>query len=144
MSAPLTRLPGTGRAPAAEHMTDVTLDDVLEELAEGKADCFDTYDECAVLAGKARKLRDALAELAEELAVSHNVIGRFFSAAMARLSESMERVARKAEAMRGESLTAAESVETAHDAMHDAYRPVQQATADAGLYTPSARIHNED
>lgn len=139
-----TRLPAAGRAPAAEHMTDVTLDDVLDDLSDTKSDCFATYDQCAVLAANARMLRDALADLAEDLAVSHNVIGRLFSGAMARLSESMDVLARKSEAMRTRSLGAAESVETAHDAMHDAYRPVQMATADAGLHMPSARIHNED
>ncbi|MFC9954872.1 hypothetical protein ACFVIN_31375, partial [Streptomyces prasinus] len=129
---------------ASEHLTDVTLDDVLTALQESKSDCFATYDECAVLADKARELRDALAVLAVELAERHNVVGRLTSAAMARLSESMDVLARRAEAMRTESLRAAEAVEVAHDEMHDAYKPVQRAAADAGLTMPSARIHNED
>lgn len=136
-------LPGMS-GPAAEHTTDVTLDDVLDDLADAKDECFTTYDECAVLADKARKLRDSLTDLAEELAERNNVIGRLTSAAMVRLSESMDLLARKAEEMRPKSLAAAEAVETAHDEMHDAYRPVQQAAADAGLRMPSARIHNED
>ncbi|WP_406380787.1 hypothetical protein [Streptomyces sp. NBC_01618] len=129
---------------AAEHLTEVTLDDVLDHLAASKTRCFATYDECAVLAEQARKLRHSFEELAHELAERHNVIGRLTSGAMARLAELMDVVARKAEEMRTKSLGAAESVEVAHDAMHDAYRPVQQATADAGLVMPSARIHNED
>ncbi|MFE1576253.1 hypothetical protein [Streptomyces fradiae] len=136
-------MPSSG-APAAEHVTEVTLDDVLDALADSKDECFTTYDECAVLADKARKLRDSLQELAEELAERHNVIGRLTSAAMTRLAESMDLLARKADEMRTKSLAAAEAVENAHDEMHDAYRPVQQAAADAGLRMPSARIHNED
>ncbi|MFJ6076406.1 hypothetical protein ACIQFU_37245 [Streptomyces sp. NPDC093065] len=143
VSAPLIPTPRAGGA-ASEHLTDVTLDDVLKSLEKSKTDCFATYDECADLADKALKLRDSLHELADELAERHNVIGRLTSAAMHRLGESMDLLARRAEAMRTESLHAAESVELAHDEMHDAYKPVQQAAADAGLVMPSARIHNED
>ncbi|MGV9277703.1 hypothetical protein [Streptomyces griseosporeus] len=143
VSTPLVPSPRTGGA-ASEHLTDVTLDDVLKSLSTSKTDCFATYDECAALADKARQLRDQLHVLAEELAQHHNVIGRLTSAAMRRLSESMDLLARKAEQMRTESMRAAEAVEVAHDEMHDAYKPVQQATADAGLVMPSARIHNED
>ena len=145
MSTVSVRLPGAGTPSVApEHMTEVTLDDVLTSLTESKQRCFATYDECAKLARRARELRDALVTLAEELRTRHNVIGRLTSAAMARLGESMELLARRAEAMRVESLRAAEDVEVAHDEMHDAYRPVQRATADAGLHMPSARIHNEE
>lgn len=144
VSAPSVRLPGTTPGEAAEHMTEVTLDDVLDHLADSKDACFDTYDECAVLASKAGRLQAALEELAEDLAQHHNVVGRLTSAAMDRLAESMDLLARTAEEMRTESLAAAEAVEVAHDEMHDAYRPVQQATADAGLHMPSARIHNEE
>ncbi|WP_344572520.1 hypothetical protein [Streptomyces violaceolatus] len=143
VSAPLIPTPRAGGA-ASEHLTDVTLDDVLKSLEKSKTDCFATYDECADLADKALQLRDQLHALADELAERHNVIGRLTSAAMHRLGESMDLLARRAEAMRTESLHAAESVELAHDEMHDAYKPVQQATADAGLVMPSARIHNED
>ncbi|MGA4803579.1 hypothetical protein [Streptomyces lavendulocolor] len=143
VGAPSIRLSAPAGA-AAEHLTEVTLDDVLDHLAASKKRCFATYDECARLAEQARKLRRSLEELSHELAERHNIIGRLTSQATARLAEVMDVVARKAEAMRDESLTAAESVETAHDAMHDAYRPVQDAAADAGLVMPSARIHNED
>ncbi|MFB7453995.1 hypothetical protein [Streptomyces sp. NPDC056194] len=129
---------------AAGHLTDVTLDDVLDHLAESKRRCFATYDECAVLADQARKLRRSLEQLADQLTEHHNLIGRLTGAAMSRLAEAMDVVARKAEQMRTESLAAAERVELAHDAMHDAYRPVQDATAAAGLVMPSARIHNDD
>jgi hypothetical protein len=142
VSAPV-HAPGPA-GTAAEHLTEITLDDVLDALASSKGQCFATYDQCAVLADQAVELRAALAELAEELAAHHNVVGRMTSSAMDRLAESMDVLARRAEEMRGESLHAAEAVETAHDAMHDAYRPVQQAAADAGLSMPSARIHNEE
>ncbi|WP_340564505.1 hypothetical protein [Streptomyces sp. GSL17-111] len=136
--------PAAPAGVAAQHMTEVTLDDVLDHLAASKTHTFATYDECAALADKARALRRSLEALAEELREHHNVIGRMTSGAMDHLAESMDVVARTAEEMRSESLAAAEAVEVAHDEMHNAYRPVQQAAADAGLHTPSARIHNED
>ncbi|MCC3654740.1 hypothetical protein LIX60_25400 [Streptomyces sp. S07_1.15] len=142
--SPAVRLPGTPNGVAAEHMTDVTLDDVLDHLAASRGHCFTTYDECARLAGKASELKAALLDLAEELRTRHNVIGRLTAAALARLSDAMDLLVRRANHMRGESLRAAEAVELAHDEMHDAYRPVQQAATDAGLHMPSARIHNED
>jgi uncharacterized coiled-coil DUF342 family protein len=129
---------------ASEHLTEVTLDDVLAALKEARTSCFSTHDECAALTEKALELRDALRDLAQELAQRHNVIGRLTSTAMQALQESMDLLARKATEMRAESLHAAEAVEHAHDEMHDAYRPVQQAAADAGLTMPSARIHNEE
>jgi methyl-accepting chemotaxis protein len=122
----------------------VTLDDVLDHLAASKTRCFATYDECAALADKARKLRRSLEDLAEDLRERNDLIGRLTARAMDQLAESMDVVARKAEEKRGKSQEAAESVESAHDAMHDAYRPVQDATAAAGLVMPSARIHNDD
>lgn len=129
---------------ASQHQTEVTLDEVLDHLNKSTRTCFRTYDECADLADKARKLRRSFEELVEDLADSHNIRGRLTRSAANMLLEAMELVARKAEEMRARSLAAAESVELAHDAMADAYRPVQQATRDAGLVTPSARIHNED
>jgi hypothetical protein len=48
-----------------------------------------------------------------------------------------------AEEMKTSSLEAAEMAETADNDLNDAYRPYNTATADAGLSTPSAPIHNE-
>ncbi|WP_405749988.1 hypothetical protein OHA19_10495 [Streptomyces sp. NBC_00012] len=140
-------LPGTftlGQDMDPEHQTEVTLDGVLDHLTKSKDQCFRTYDECADLADAARKLRRALEKVLDDLQGRHNVRGRLTRAAAAKLAECMDVMARKAEDMRTKSLLAAESVELAHDAMADAYRPVQEATADAGLAAPSARIHNED
>jgi hypothetical protein len=146
VSAP-ARIPGARRpAPAgvaAEHLTEITLDDVLTNLATSKVRCLRTYDECAVLADGALRLRRDLDALAADLAERHNVIGDLTSRAMDRLSESMGLLAAKAEEMRTNSLRAAELVEIAHDDMHDAYRPIQDAAAQAGLAMPSARIHND-
>ncbi|PNG21053.1 hypothetical protein C1J00_16860 [Streptomyces cahuitamycinicus] len=144
VSASGSSLPTLRSMASSEHMTEVTLDDVLGKLAESKKQCLKTYDECADLADKAVKLRDRFLKLSKELAQRHNVIGRLTSRAMARLAESMDLIKKKALEMRTKSLAAAEAVEVAHDEMHDAYKPVQQATADAGLVMPSARIHNED
>ncbi|MFE4583131.1 hypothetical protein [Streptomyces chartreusis] len=144
VSASGSSLPTLRSMASSEHMTEVTLDDVLGKLADSKKQCLKTYDECANLADKAVKLRDRFLKLSQELAQRHNVIGRLTSAAMARLAESMDLIKKKALEMRAKSLVAAEAVETVHDEMYDAYKPVQQATVDAGLVMPSARIHNED
>jgi hypothetical protein len=54
----------------------------------------------------------------------------------------MDLVARMADEMETTSLNAAEKAETAGNELNDAYRPYTTATADAGLATPSAPIHN--
>ncbi|MER5465539.1 hypothetical protein ABT010_33595 [Streptomyces sp. NPDC002668] len=127
----------------SEHATEITLDDTLDVLEELTQDSFKAHETCRKLAAKAREIRHALDELAADLRSRHNVIGRLTGAAMAKLAESMEVLARKADEMSAKSLAAAELCELAENAMFDAYRPVQRATEDAGLLVPSARIHNE-
>jgi hypothetical protein len=145
MSLPANSTPGFNLAPSmsSEHTTEVTLDSTLDTLAGLTKDSFATHDEAVKLARKAKELRYALEELAVDLQSRHNVIGRITGAAMALLAESMEILSAKADAMAVNSLTAAELSEAAEQAMFDAYKPVQQATADAGLAVPSARVHNE-
>ncbi|MGE7437016.1 hypothetical protein [Kitasatospora sp. NPDC001175] len=129
---------------SSEHSTEVTLDDTLEVLEQLTVESFAAHEVCTRLAEDARRIRAALEELAADLRSRHNLIGRVTAAAMDRLAEAMELVARKAEEMKVTSLNAAELSEVAEQAMFDAYRPITQATADAGLAVPSARIHNED
>lgn len=128
---------------SAEHTTEVTLDDTLEVLEKLTQESFGAHDESVQLAAKAKELRAALEDLAADLQSRHNVIGRLTGRAMALLAESMDVLARKAEQMAVSSLAAAELSEASEQAMFDAYKPVQQATADAGLAVPSARVHNE-
>lgn len=128
----------------AQHETDITLDDALDLLEELTADAFTAHDQGAVLAERARSLRNRLEQLAHDLAVHHNVIGQRTSAAMAHLAEAMDLLARKAEEMSVQSLQAAEATEAADTALGDAYRPITQATADAGLTVPSAAPHNAE
>lgn len=146
MSA-LNPLTATGRRHVpgmdAQHETEVTLDDVCDLLQELTAESFDTHDKCADLARRARALQARLIDLAEDLAIDHNVIGDLTSAAMSRLAEDMDILARQAEEMSAQSLHAAEATETADNAMNDAYRPITQAAADAGLLAPSAPVHNQ-
>ncbi len=127
----------------AQHATEITLDDAIDDYSDFTDDAFKTHDQCFKLAGRARKLRDILADFAVDLAVNHNLIGALFSGAMARLSESMDLLARMADEMLFSSLEAAEMAEAASNDLNDAYRPYSVATADAGLATPSAPIHNE-
>jgi hypothetical protein len=128
----------------AQHETEVTLDDTLDVLEELTKQSFSAHETCLKLATKAREIRHELDELAADLRSTHNVIGRLTGAAMAKLAESMELLARKADEMSTKSLTAAEVSESTENAMFDAYRPLQQATEDAGLLVPAARIHNEN
>ncbi|MEU6353204.1 hypothetical protein ABZ896_28410, partial [Streptomyces sp. NPDC047072] len=128
----------------AQHETEVTLDDTLDVLEELTKQSFKAHETCKKLSRKAREIRYELDELAADLRSTHNVIGRLTGAAMALLAESMELLARKADEMSVKSLAAAEVSETVENAMFDAYRPLQQATEDAGLAVPAARIHNEN
>ncbi|MEU2294115.1 hypothetical protein [Streptomyces bacillaris] len=128
----------------ARHQTEVTLDDTLDVLEELTQQSFTAHETCNKLAAKARQIRYELEDLAVDLRSTHNVIGRLTGAAMARLAESMEVLARKADEMATKSLTAAELSESAENAMFDAYRPLQQATEDTGLAVPAARIHNQN
>lgn len=145
MTLPANTTPGFNLAPSmsAEHTTEVTLDDTLEVLEKLTQESFGAHDESVRLAAKAKELRAALEDLAADLQSRHNVIGRLTGRAMALLAESMDVLARKAEQMAVSSLAAAELSEASEQAMFDAYKPVQQATADAGLAVPSARVHNE-
>ncbi|GAA3312134.1 hypothetical protein GCM10020295_83170 [Streptomyces cinereospinus] len=127
-----------------EHATEVTLDDVTEFLDEVVSEAFAAHDECLQLSAKAKELMYALDEVAARLAAKHNIIGTITAWAMRKLAESMEVLSRKAEEMSVKSLHAAETCETAKTELDDAYRPLTQATADAGLRTPSARVHNEN
>lgn len=127
----------------ARHATEITLDDALNEYSDFASDAFKTHDQCTKLAHRALKLRDTLAVFAEELAVEHNLIGALFTGAMARMSESMDLVARMAEEMQVSSIEAAEMAESADNDLNDAYRPYNTATADANLAAPSAPIHNQ-
>jgi hypothetical protein len=128
----------------AQHQTEITLDDALDEYSAFAADGFKTHDQCVKLAARATKLRDTLALFTEDLATNHNLIGVLFTGAMARMTESMDLVARMAEEMQASSIEAAEMAEAADNDLNDTYRPITQATADAGLTTPSAPIHNQD
>ncbi|MFD9564380.1 hypothetical protein [Streptomyces sp. NPDC059994] len=126
-----------------QHATEITLDDALDEYGDFKDDGFKTHEQSAKLAARARQLAATLEAFAEDLATHHNLIGALFTGAMANLSEDMELVARMSEEMQVSSLQAAEDAEQADNDLNDAYRPITQATADAGLTTPSAPIHNQ-
>jgi hypothetical protein len=132
-----------GHSMSAEHATEITLDDALDEAGQFAQDAFKTHDECGRLAKKAHALRVACMQLSEELATKHNLIGRLFQGALARFIESMDLVDRMAQEMETSSLDAAELAEALSNDLEDAYRPYTQATADAGLTTPSAPVHNQ-
>lgn len=132
-----------GRQMDAQHATEITLDDACDAADQLSTDAFTTHDEASRLAKKARSLRDTWIAFADHLATHHNLIGALFTGAAIRFAESMDLVARMADEMEISSLEAAEKAETAGNELNDAYRPYNTATADAGLTTPSAPIHNQ-
>ncbi|MEV0477507.1 hypothetical protein [Streptomyces prunicolor] len=136
-------LPASSPEMDPQHATEVTLDEVVAFLTEVTGKAFRAHDTCGVLAIQSKEIRRQLDELAAVLATKHNVVGTLTSGGMHRLADSMEVASRKSEEMAVKSLVGAESVETACTAMDDAYRPIQQAAADAGLRTPAARVHNQ-
>jgi hypothetical protein len=142
-TAALAKNPSTTMAPAGQHDTEITLDDALEVLEKLTEAGFSTYEKSAELAAEAAQVRIALEELAVDLRERHNVAGNITATAMELLAESMDVLVEKSAVMQIRALHAAELAELADQQMNDAYKPVQQATADAGLATPSARIHNE-
>lgn len=132
-----------GRRMAAQHETEITLDDACDAGDDLAKKAFKIHDQADKLAHQAGRLRDAWVVLAEDCAEQHNLIGDAFTHASIRFGESMEMVRRTALEMSSASLTAAEKAETAANEINDAYRPYNTATADAGLTTPSAPAHNE-
>jgi len=127
----------------AQHETEITLDDACDAGDRLAKRGFKTHDQAERLARQAAQLRDAWIVLASHCAEHHNLIGDAFTAASVKFGESMDLVRRTAQEMSVFSLLAAESAETAADEINNAYRPISQATADAGLSTPSAPVHNE-
>lgn len=143
MAAHSPAVQAVGRQMDAQHATDITLDDACDAADKLAEDAFTTHDETGRLAKKARDLRDTWLLFADDLATNHNLIGALFTSAALKFAESMDLVARMADEMETSSLEAAEKAETAGNELNDAYRPITQATADAGLTTPSAPIHNQ-
>ncbi|MGY0071739.1 hypothetical protein ACWZEH_34325 (plasmid) [Streptomyces sp. QTS137] len=136
-------VPSPGGMPA-QHATDITLDDALKALTLLTTAGMETHDECAALAKQARLLLGELESMAHDLAVTHNVTGPRTLRAVSVLMESVAQLVVQAERMARAALDAAELAEAEEVAMARDYRPTQDATADAGLATPSARIHNEN
>lgn len=126
-----------------QHATEITQDQAVDGGIKLMNDGLKTHQQSQLLSHRARKLRDTLRAFAEHLATQNNVTGPLFTRAMASLGESMEVLARMADGMEAKSFAAAEEAEGAANEMEDAYRPITQATADAGLATPSAPAHNQ-
>ncbi|UXY24985.1 hypothetical protein N8I84_41880 (plasmid) [Streptomyces cynarae] len=129
---------------AARHATEIRLDDALKALTLLTTAGMETHDECAELARQARRLLSELETMAHDLAANHNVSGPRTLRAVAVLMETVGQLVVQAERMAKASLDAAETAEAEETAMARDYRPTQAATIDAGLATPSARIHNEN
>jgi hypothetical protein len=131
-------------SPASRHATDISLDHALEALTKLTTAGMESHDDAAHLARLARKLLGELELMAQDLAATHNVRGPRTMAAVVVVMESVAQLVAVSERMARASLRAAEMSEAEETAMARDYRPVQAATADAGLAAPSARIHNEN
>jgi uncharacterized protein YoxC len=130
---------------SAQHHTDITLDDVCRALEHLTSQGMDTYDSCEALAKQARRLLGQLELMSQDLSTAHNTGGsRPFIQAVADLQNAVSDLARRATRMAQAALDAAELAEAEETAMNRDYRPVADATSDAGLHTPSARLHNEN
>ncbi|WP_331730787.1 hypothetical protein OG933_45160 (plasmid) [Streptomyces sp. NBC_00016] len=132
-----------GRMPA-QHATDITLDVALRALTLLTSSGMRTYDDCDGLAKHSRQLLGELETMAQDLRATHNVSGRRTHAGLAQLMEQVGELVRQADRMAKACLEAAELAEAEESQMARHYRPTQDATIDAGLLTPSARIHNEN
>ncbi|MFI1004930.1 hypothetical protein ACH4RD_34195 [Streptomyces galbus] len=129
---------------AAHHATDITLDDVLKALTLLTTEGMETHDDCANLARNGELLLRELESMAADLAADHNVTGPRTLSALSTLMESVAQMVAQAKRMARAALSAAELSEAEETAMARDYRPTQDATVDAGLVAPSARIHNEN
>ncbi|MGK5448826.1 hypothetical protein [Streptomyces radiopugnans] len=129
---------------AARHATEVTVDDVLAALAALTTQGMETHDDSAELAQAARRLLAELEAMAADLAEHHNVTGARTTTALQHLVETVTHLMVEAEQMARAALDAAELAEAEEAAMGRDYRPMADKTADAGLATPSARLHNDN
>lgn len=129
---------------AAQHATDITLDDALRVLTLLTTAGMETHDDCADLHRLARRLLDELEAMVTDLPTTHNVRGMRTLAALAGLIETVHELIRYAQRTARAALAAAELAEAEETALARDYRPVQTAALDAGLLAPSARIHNEN
>lgn len=136
-------VPATGRM-SAQHATEISLDGALKALARLTTAGMDTHDDCAELERQARRLLSHLEQMSLDLAATHNVNGPRTIKAVTALMESVAQLVVHSHRMAKAALDAAEHSEAEETAMARDYRPTQAAAIDAGLATPSARIHNEN
>ncbi|MGW5497734.1 hypothetical protein [Streptomyces olivaceoviridis] len=129
---------------SAQHDTEISLDETLQALVLLTTSGMETYDEATALAKQARKLLGELEAMAEDLITTHNIKGSRTLAALVVVMESVAQLVKESERTARAALDAAELSEAEETAMARDYRPVQDATVDAGLTAPSARIHNEN
>ncbi|MER8226048.1 hypothetical protein ABTZ58_37075 [Streptomyces sp. NPDC094143] len=134
---------GSVPVTAGQHATDITLDDALKALTKLVTIGMETSDDVAQLATQSNRLVGAVEEIVQDLASAHNVQGRT-TGALEAVMEGVAEVVRVAQRLAKRTHEAAEAAEAEEIEMKRDYRPVQAATADAGLATPSARIHNEN
>ncbi|MFD8597675.1 hypothetical protein ACFV1L_21995 [Kitasatospora sp. NPDC059646] len=131
-------------AVAPQHATEINLRRFLAKLSNITERAFARHDGTAHLMARATRLRRQLDDFQDELRVVHNIVGKRTNRAVARMAEQVEVMKKSIEEIGALSLAAAELSEVAESAIYDEYQPITTQTADVGLVTPSARIHNQD
>ncbi|RSS33165.1 hypothetical protein [Streptomyces sp. WAC05858] len=129
---------------AAQHATEITAGDVCKALEMLTTAGMETHDDCDALAKQARKLLSALEAVAHDLSGNHNVGSKKLMEDAAELQNQVANLVRQVVRMAKACLEAAELSEAEETAMKRDHQPVTDATADAGLRTPSSRLHNEN
>ncbi|MFF2565298.1 hypothetical protein ACFVUZ_37220 [Kitasatospora sp. NPDC058060] len=134
---------GREEAIAPQHETEVTIDDCCLELAAITERAFKRHEGTQALIRRAERLLRSLEEFKTELVVEHNIVGRRTNSAVDRMIRRVDEMAQSIAGIGEQSLAAAELSEVAEGAMFNQYKPIQRQTADVGLSTPSAAVHNE-
>ncbi|MCX4971009.1 hypothetical protein OHA98_41075 [Streptomyces sp. NBC_00654] len=132
------------KVASGRHMTDITLDDVCRSLDKLTTQGMDTHDDCESLVKSGRRLLSVVQAMADDLAEDHNVGSKELMSALAEVANEISGLIRHVARMAKACLEAAELSEAEETAMNRDHRPVADATVDAGLLTPSARVHNEN
>ncbi|WP_159062563.1 hypothetical protein, partial [Streptomyces caniscabiei] len=129
---------------AAQHATEITASDACKALEKLTTQGMETHDDYDALSKSARKLLSALEAMGHDLAGDHNVGSKKLQDALAELMNQVASLIRWVDRAAKDCLDAAELSEVEEHALKRDHQPVTDATADAGLHTPSARLHNDN
>lgn len=140
---PYTAIPRPGGMDG-RHATDITHSRVIRDLSRLVTEGMETHDDSVALARGCAALQAAIEVMTDDLAAAHNVGSKGLMTQVAELQNTIVELKAAAGRMAKNALEAAELAEAEENAIKRDYQPVADATADAGLHAPSARLHNEN